>query len=69
MAVPDVRTMQAAIPGLGPNVGERWRNSHTGTIATVIGTQQRHYNWVTIRFDEREQIIACANFLKNFTQL
>jgi hypothetical protein len=60
---------QLPISTMGPTVGDRWRNNHTGTICTVLALAQRHYNWLTIRIGEREQIVPVANFLRTFTRI
>lgn len=67
--MPRTNPQQLAIPTLAPTVGERWRNRNTGTICTILALQQRHYNWLTVRIDGREQIIAVANFLQHFDRI
>jgi hypothetical protein len=57
---------QLPLIDLGPIVGERWQNRHTGTIVAVHGVEQRKYGWVTIRVYGNLQTIAIAKLLDNF---
>ena len=64
-----VHAEQLAFPTLGPSVGERWRNNHTGVIVAVVALDQRRYGWVTIRVHGEPQTITTASLLRNFTQI
>ena len=67
--LPFVGEDQLALPGLGPMVGERWRNVHTGTIVAVVGLEQRKHGWVTIRVYGNRQTLTIARFLKVFERI
>lgn len=44
---------QLSLDGQGPALGELYRNTHTGIIATVVKTRQRNHLWVTLRVNNR----------------
>lgn len=60
---------QMLIPGLGPNVGERYRNVNTGSLAAVVGIRQGHFQWVSIRTPAGEAEITMARFLAVFERI
>lgn len=68
-ALPFVHETQLAIPGLGPVVGERWRNRNTGKIAAVANVSQRRYGWVDIRINDGVQTLTVAGFQQYFERI
>jgi hypothetical protein len=64
--LPYVHSTQLALPGLGPSVGERWRNRNTGTIVAILGVKQSRHGWVTIRHGGGEQTIKIATLQRTF---
>lgn len=49
-----------------PAPGQRWRNVNTGSLVTILKTEQRRFAWVTIRVAGSTQTVTLANFLKHF---
>jgi hypothetical protein len=66
---PFVHETQLVLPGLGPNVGERWRNRNTGKIAAVVAVNQRRYGWVDVRINDGIQTLTAAGFQQHFTRV
>lgn len=60
---------QLAIDGLGPIVGERYRNRNTGTICAVTSVEQRRQGWVTVRMHGAPQTLRLATFLRQFARI
>lgn len=60
---------QLALLGLGPTVGDRYRNKNTGAICTVLYTEQRKYNWVTIRIHGESATLTLARFVEVFVRI
>lgn len=44
---------QALIPGVGSQLGDLYRNRHTGLIGCVVKVRQGRYQWVTLRIGSR----------------
>lgn len=66
---PYVDSGQLLLPGVGPVVGERWRNRNTGSIAVVLGVEQRRHGWVTIRILGEQQTITLATLERVFERV
>lgn len=66
---PVIAPGQETLPGMGPGVGERWRNVNTGTIVTVLGCRQARYSWVTLRIHGEQQEITLAAFNRTFVRI
>lgn len=62
----DARDMLQPLPGLGPEVGQRYRNRHTDAIAVVLNTSQRRHGWVTLRIYGSEQTIKISKLEEHF---
>lgn len=44
---------QLALPGMGPALGELYRNVHTGQVGCVVATREGRRGWVTLRVNDR----------------
>lgn len=44
---------QLSFDGLGPGVGELYKNVHTGEMACVVSTATRRKSWVSLRHGGR----------------
>lgn len=44
---------QLVIDGIGPRLGDVYRNRHTDQIGCVVKVTQRKYAWVTLRVGSR----------------
>ena len=49
---------QAALPGLGPTPGDRWRNKGIDLICIIVAVEQRRRCWVIIRVRNGETEIT-----------
>lgn len=67
--LPFVHGTQLTFPGLGPAVGDRYRNRNTGTICAVLGIEQRRGAWVTVRILGETQALTLATFEKQFERI
>jgi hypothetical protein len=63
---PFIAPEQMALPGLGPSIGERWRNRGTETIVAILGVEQRRQGWVTIRVGGNVQTIQISTLQRTF---
>jgi hypothetical protein len=63
------RDEQLALDGLGPIVGDRWRNRASGQVVAVIGTERRRQGWVTVRISGRPQTLRTATFERTFERI
>ena len=67
--LPFIHDTQLPLSGLGPLPGERWRNRNTGTIVSVISTEQKRHGWVTIRAHGTPATVKVARFLAVFERI
>jgi hypothetical protein len=44
---------QLMILGTGPQLGDLYRNVHTGQVGCVVKLRQARYGWVTLRVGDR----------------
>lgn len=67
--LPFIDPGQGILEGMGPNVGERWRNRNTQNIVAVTGIRQGRYQWVRMRTIAGEAEITTARFLEVFERV
>jgi hypothetical protein len=59
--------LQLQLGSLGPEPGTRWRNRHTGELATVLGVGQRRSCWVLLRYRGERTEVRLDVFLDAWT--
>lgn len=52
-----------------PQPGDRYRSTHTRTIATVVKVDQRRFAWVTLRVRGELQTVTLAKLQEHWTRI
>jgi hypothetical protein len=49
---------QQTLPGMGPQVGERYRNIYSGYLGTILKVQPGRRTWITLRKNDAEHQVT-----------
>lgn len=60
---------QTLLPGMGPQVGERYCNIHTDDICTVTYIRRGRRTWVTVRANGHEGEVRITDFMEHYYRL
>lgn len=57
------------LPGMGPAVGDQWRNRYTGEVCVVLAITQRRASWAKIRSRDRTTELKVSTLVTDWEPL
>lgn len=62
----NTQTIVQPLTGLGPQVGEVWRNRHSRQLSTILAIGTRRKTWVFLRVGGDERELQLAELLEHW---